>query len=308
MPRLSPHLRAVLQALLVTFIWSTSFVLIKIGLEEVPALTFAGLRYTAAALILLPFALLPAGNRAAVCRLTRRDWGRLVALGVVLYTIAQGAQYVALDGLPSATVSMFFNFSVIVVAVLGIFTLRERLTAFQWWGLIISLAGAYIYLYPIIFPEGQIIGVLAALTGMLAGASASVMGRQINRDGAFPPVVVTAISMSVGAVLMLAAGLLTEGRPAPSLTTWLVIFGLALVNTAFAFTLWNRTLRILPAAESAIINNTMLIQVAALAWIFLGEALDFKAVLGLALAVTGTLMVQRRAGRQRIPRTVPQEV
>lgn len=44
----SPHTRAVLQALLVTFLWSTSWVLIKIGLADIPALTFAGLRYVLA--------------------------------------------------------------------------------------------------------------------------------------------------------------------------------------------------------------------------------------------------------------------
>jgi len=37
----SPHLRAVLQALFVTFLWSTSWVLIKLGLKDIPPLTFA---------------------------------------------------------------------------------------------------------------------------------------------------------------------------------------------------------------------------------------------------------------------------
>ena len=51
--RFSPHTRAVLQALLVTFLWSTSWVLIKIGLADIPALTFAGLRYVLALLVLI---------------------------------------------------------------------------------------------------------------------------------------------------------------------------------------------------------------------------------------------------------------
>jgi drug/metabolite transporter (DMT)-like permease len=46
----SSHTRAILQALLVTFLWSTSFVLIKIGLQDIPALSFAGLRYSLALL------------------------------------------------------------------------------------------------------------------------------------------------------------------------------------------------------------------------------------------------------------------
>jgi len=45
----------VLLALLVTLIWSTSWVFIRIGLKDIPALTFAGLRYFFAFLFLIPF-------------------------------------------------------------------------------------------------------------------------------------------------------------------------------------------------------------------------------------------------------------
>ena len=36
-----PRFRAILQALIVTFLWSTSWVLIKIGRRDIPTLTFA---------------------------------------------------------------------------------------------------------------------------------------------------------------------------------------------------------------------------------------------------------------------------
>ena len=45
---LSPHVKAVCQALLVTFLWSRSTVLIKIGLADIAPLPFAGLRRCAA--------------------------------------------------------------------------------------------------------------------------------------------------------------------------------------------------------------------------------------------------------------------
>jgi drug/metabolite transporter (DMT)-like permease len=73
-----------------------------------------------------------------------------------------------------------------------------------------------------------------------------------------------------------------------------MILWLAVVNSAFAFTLWNRTLRTLSAVESSIINNTMLFQIATLAWVFLGETLTWKEVLGMVVAAVGTLAVQLR--------------
>lgn len=71
------------------------------------------------------------------------------------------------------------------------------------------------------------------------------------------------------------------------------------MNTAFAFTLWNRTLRSLTAVESSIINSTMLGQIAVLAWLFLGESLSWQRGTGLLLAALGTLMVHVRARRGR---------
>ena len=52
------HARAVWAALLVTVLWSSSWVLIRIGLDDegLPPITFAGLRYTVAALVLIAWA------------------------------------------------------------------------------------------------------------------------------------------------------------------------------------------------------------------------------------------------------------
>ncbi|MGC8165164.1 EamA family transporter, partial [Salmonella enterica] len=72
---------------------------------------------------------------------------------------------------------------------------------------------------------------------------------------------------------------------------------LAVVNTAFAFTLWNLTLRTLSAMESSLINNAMLIQIPILAWLFLGEVITWQKGVGLLLAGAGIVLVQLKAGR-----------
>ena len=70
-----------------------------------------------------------------------------------------------------------------------------------------------------------------------------------------------------------------------------------MVNTALAFTLWNATLRRLSATESSIINSTMLVQIAVLAWVFLGERITWKEGIGMALAGLGALLVQMRRAK-----------
>jgi drug/metabolite transporter (DMT)-like permease len=294
MTRESAHLRAALQALFVTFLWSTSWVLIKIGLEDIPALTFAGLRYMLAWLCLLPFARQHLG---VVRTLPRRDTARLVLLGLLFYAVAQGAQYFALDRLPAVTTSLLLSFTPVTVALLGIALLAERLTRAQWGGIVLYLCGALIYFYPVAIPTGQIIGLGGALVCMLASGYSTILGRDVNRAAILPALAVTVISMGIGAPVLLATGIAAQGLPTVSLQSAVIIGWLAVVNTAFAFTLWNYTQRTLPAIESSIINNTMLIQIAILAWLFLDETLTAREIAGLILAGVGTLIVQVRRAR-----------
>ena len=56
--------------------------------------------------------------------------------------------------------------------------------------------------------------------------------------------------------------------------------------------------------ESSIINSTMMVQIALLAWLFLGETLTAPKILGLGLAGLGALIVQVRWGRRRAPAAV----
>lgn len=288
-----PYLRAVLQALLVTFLWSTSWVLIKIGLTDIPPLPFAGLRYSLAFLCLLPLALRPA-RLTSLRSLSGRGWARLAILGLLFYAVAQGAQFLGLAYLPSVTVSLLLNFTTVVVALLGMVLLAERPTALQWGGVGLSVIGNVLYFYPVSLPASQVLGFIAVAVGVLANAGSSILGRRINRGGDLHPLDVTMVSMGIGAIVLLVTGVLTQGLPHLSPLNWALIGWLAVVNTAFAFTLWNHTLRTLSAVESSIINNTMLVQIAVLAWLFLGEQLTWQEGIGMALAGLGALIVQLR--------------
>lgn len=287
-----------LQALFVAFLWSTSWVLIKIGLaSNIPALTFAGLRYTLALTVLLIWGLRTGAVRR-LARLPLARWVWLAGLGIVYYAGAQGTQFVALSYLPAITVNLLLNFTSVMAALFGLIFLAERPTSGQWGGIGLTLAGAWVYFYPVNILPGQGFGIFVALIGALTNAVGAILGRAVNRTGDLPPLDVTVASMGVGAPLLLITGTLTQGLPSLSLQSWAIVTWLAVVNTAFAFTLWNLSQRTLTAFESSTLNNTMLIQIPILAVLFLGESLTLKQGLGLVLAGLGTWVVQykRSAG------------
>ncbi len=285
---------SIIQALFVVFLWATSWILIKIGLDEIPPLIFAGMRYFLAFIILLVM-LQFSDAKKEIVELPKQIWGRLITLGLILYAGTQGAIFVALAYLPAVTVNLLWSFSSVTVAILGIFWLSEKPSLFQWIGIVLAVVGAVIYFYPIAIPESQMFGVLIAGIGILANAVSSIMGRDINRSVKFHPLIVTVISMGAGSIALLLTGLIVEGMPVIDLKSWSIIIWLAVVNTAYAFTLWNHTMRTLTAMESSIINGTMLIWIPIFAVLFMGESINGNEIMGLVAAGAGTLIVQLRA-------------
>jgi drug/metabolite transporter (DMT)-like permease len=269
-------------------------VLIKVALHDIPALPFAGMRYTIAFMILLPFALRKR-QEAHLGEITRVTWMRLIALGVLFYTVTQGAQFLSLVYLPAVTTSLLLSFTPALVALLGIALLGERLSARQWGGTGLYLLGVAVFFFPAVLPGREVMGLLVAGIGVLANALSSILGRSVNRSSGLEPITVTVVTMGVGGILLLVGGVWVQGIPQMTMTSWLIVIWLAAINSAFAFTLWNHTLRTLSAAQSSIINNTMLIQIALLAWVFLGEHLSGREVAGLMLAGVGTVVVQLSA-------------
>lgn len=285
------HIIAILQALLVTFLWSTSFIIIKWGLIEIPPITFAGLRYILAFICFIPF-VIKKKYILEIRSLNSKQWIKLILLGIIFYTFTQGAQFLGLSLLPSVTVSLMLNFTPIIVAILGIFLLKENPSLWQWTGALLFIIGIITYFSPITTISGQITGLIVMSIGVVANALSSILGRNINRSKDISPLVVTFISMGIGAVLLLVIGIAQSGLPQISYKNWIFIIWLAAINTALAFTLWNHTLRSLTAMESSIINGTMLIQIAILAWLFLGESITLINGIGMLIAAIGAIMVQ----------------
>ena len=286
------HTVALWTAFAVTVLWSSSWVLIRFVLddEDLEPLTFAGLRYGLAAAVVAGAVAARSDRRAEVSSLDPRSIGRLAMLGVVFYAVTQGAQFVAIDSQPAATTSFVLSLTPLVVALASARSLGETPGPSQIVGGVLVVAGA------LLFFAGDLgattVGMIAALVGLAANVTGGLLGRQVNRRHTTSPLVVTAVSMSIGAGLLLATGLLIEGVPDLTARTVVIIAWLAVVNTALAFTMWNAALRHLSAVESAGINNTMLIQIAVLAWVFLGEFPGPVGLVGIVVVSAGVFLTQ----------------
>ncbi len=268
--------------------------LIRVGLddEELAPVTFAGMRYGLAALVLIVSVSARRARRDEIRRLDRSSVWQLALLGVVFYALTQGAQFIAIDNQPAATTSLVLSLTALFVGIASARSLGEHATRRQLAGASVIVAGALVYFAGDL--GATVIGLTAAGVALGANVGGALLGRHVNRAQSTSPIVVTAVSMSIGAVLLILAGLIVEGSPTITLRAGLIIGWLAIVNTAIAFTLWNLALRRLSAIESAGVNNTMLLQIAALAWWLLDENPGWVGLLGISVVSCGVLLTQLR--------------
>lgn len=287
------YLIAIAQAFFVTILWSSSWVIIKFGLEELPPLIFAGLRYLLGAVILLIFILSSSDHRNSLKTQSKDWWFYIGFYGIIFIAITQGGQFIALKLLPAITVSFVLNLTPFVVVILSI-GLRENPSPAQIFFFLLAFLGVIFYFYPINLSI-EFFGLLVLLILIFANAFSSILGRSINRTKSAPPIIVAGVSMSIGSILMLIGGIAIDGIQilySLSIISILYIVWLGVINTAIAFTIWNKAMQKLRAMDMTIINGTMLPQIVILSIFFLGETPILKEWLGLILIVISTLLIQ----------------
>lgn len=278
---------AILTALFVTFLWSTSYILNKWAFATgVGPLTLAGLRYGVAALSLTVI-------QRKGARGQRPPLRHLIGLGLAGYLVAQGFQYVGQFFVTPTQASLVLSVGNSLLALLaGYVALRERPMGIQWLGLAGALGGVLLYYYPWQLERGSIIGAGFILLSGVGYAVQLVSNRRLLQQGKARPVDLVLIPMAAGAVSLLVIGLSIEPWPTLSWRLLGLMLWLGTVNGALAFTLWTWSQRTLQAFESSLLNNAMLLQIALLDVLLLGRSLGLRQVVALALTGLCILLVQ----------------
>lgn len=245
--RIAPQtlsLRDALIAIAITAVWGSNFVVIHVGLEQLPPLLFAALRFT--------FALIPAVlfiKRPAV------PWRNLAAYGVFVGAGQFGLLYTAMSGyitpgLASLVVQTQVFFTILLAGVLN----GERLRVFQVIALLLALAGILIILRHT-DATTTALG-LALVLAAAAGWAASNMVVRATPSVDMLGFVVWASFFS--AVPLFAMSFVFEGWPAISTglanataATWGAVAWQSAGNTLFGYAAWSALLARYPVATIA---------------------------------------------------------
>ncbi|MFC9893126.1 EamA family transporter [Nocardia sp. NPDC127579] len=145
------------------------------------------------------------------------------------------------------------------------------------------------------------VGVIAGLAGAGSMALGTILTKRWGRPDGVGPLAMTGWQLTAGGLIIAPLALLIEGAP-PALDGRAVggYLYLGVIGTAVAYWLWVRGISQLPATSVAFLGLLSPVSAAVIGWIALGQALTPLQILGMAIALGGTLLGQT-TGRVRVP-------
>jgi drug/metabolite transporter (DMT)-like permease len=287
--------------LLLSAIWGSSYLFIKVAVDELAPATMMSLRLLLAASALVAVLVARLGPAAALAAL--RSMGRHgLVLGVVngalpFWLIAWGETHVdsGIAAIANSTVPIF-------TACLAIrYRPAERSTGARLGGVLVGLAGVAVLAG--LHPEGgawAVAGTLAVVLASLSYARANLYTQE--HLGGTPPLVIAAAACLVGFAVILPFGLAQLPAEAPSAKALGSVAMLAIAGTAIASILLYRMLKAYGAARTSLVNYLLPVFALVYGAVLLDEPVRVNAVVGLALIFAGVALA---SGLVRIPRRRP---
>ncbi len=283
--------RMVLAFFAIYFLWGTTFLAIRIAVEELPPLFAAGSRFLVAGVLLFGFMVAKGEARP-----NARQWRNLLVLSLLLFVAEYGPLFWAEKYVPSGIVSVLAATIPILTLVLEMLVLRQQ----KWRA---SLAAATLLGFAgvgvLLLPGGQnhfgIGPCLAILCGCTAWSLGTVLSRSMELPEARPVTAGAAMMLGGGILLLLSAGL-GELHTIPHISlralgelVYLIIFGSLLGFTAFVWLLAH-----MPATRVASHAYVNPIVAVALGYFLAGEAVTLRTLAGTALVLISVFMILRR--------------
>jgi drug/metabolite transporter (DMT)-like permease len=283
-----------------TVAFGLSFVATKYALRGFEPLLLALLRFALAGGILWVVWRLRFGR----VRVSRAELGRLALLGFVSLTVYFSFENLGIARTSASEAAILIATIPLFVVILNTFTLRERNTARQWAGIVISFAGiaALVLLGGSGAGGGGLTGNLLVLAASLSAAVYSILARRLLVSR--PALFVTTFQNLFGALFMLPlafaeAALVGVRHPTPSAAGG-VLF-LTVVCSITAYLLLNYAFRFIAASRVAVFINLTPIVAVASAYVLLGERFTPGQALAAAVVVAGVWVTNSGGGAVRSP-------
>ena len=280
-------------------IWGSTWLFIKLGLTDLPPLTFAGIRFVIASVVLLS---LIAWRRVPFPR-KRRDLMLLAVTGILSFSLNYGLvfwgeQYIS-SGLAALLQSTLPAFGLIIA---HYYLPGERMTLAKTAGVMMGVIGVGVIFSNQLQVSGPkaVWGSAALVLSAFCAAYANVLVKAYGLN--LQPSVLAAGQMLFGLAPLLLVGVPLEGNPLHLHWTPTAIFALlylAIVGTVIAFLLYYWLVHHMDVTKTMLIALVTPVVAVTLGILVLHEQMNWRTFAGGALIISGISLIVLRRTRRR---------
>jgi O-acetylserine/cysteine efflux transporter len=275
-----------LLALLVVVVWGLNFVVIKVGLHNMPPLMLAGLRFM---LVAFPAIFFVARPKIPLSLLL--GYGLTISFGQFAFL------FCAIKfGMPAGLASLVLQAQAFFTIILGAFVFGERLQGKQLAGITLAVFGVLVLIEASL--NGQhvaLLGFCLTLAAALCWACGNIFNKKIMQHASRPPVMSLVVwSALIPIVPFLLASYLLDGSMAMKqslvnidLTTILSLVYLAFVATIVGYGIWGSLLGRYETWRVAPLSLLVPVVGIASAALLLDEMLSALQLMGAVLIMAG---------------------
>lgn len=280
-------------------VWGSTWLFIKLGLEDLPPLTFAGIRFVIACAII--FAIIRI--RRIQLPKARADWILLAVTGILSFgfnygLVFWGEQYIS-SGLAAVLQATLPAFGLVFAH----FHLPgERLSWARIGGVVLGVCGVAVVFSNQLAIAGTkaLAGCVALILSAIFAAYSNVLVKAYGKK--LDPAVLSAGQMFFGLLLLLAVGIPLEGNPLRFRWTPMALIALlylAVVGSVIAFLLYYWLVLNMDVTKSMLIALVTPVVAVILGMIVLDEQFGWRTLAGGAMIMLGiALVVVRKARKQ----------
>jgi len=277
---------------ILAMIWSSTWVVIKIGLETLPPFLSAGWRFLIAFSVLAVYGLFKGQF------LFPRDMKThlfFLFFGIINFFGGYSLVYWGEQYINSGLTSVLFSVMPFYVALFSIKMLpSERVTLRKIIGITIGFGGIVLIFSEQLYLDHPmaVYGMIAVLISPAFSGLGTIVGKKAGDR--FHPVTLNILPLLYSSLVFFGASLLLERGMEPQYSP-LAIFSfcyLGILGTAVAFALYFWVLRNMSAVVVSLITFVTPPMALVWGWIVLGESISFKLVIGMVIIFSGIVVVR----------------
>ncbi len=279
--------RPVLVWLMLSTIWGSTWLFVKIGVTQLPPLTFLWTRFVIALIPLLSLMVIQKRSWPS----NSRDWMTVIMTGTLYFTFNYALIYWAETRVSSGLAAILYTFMPLGSMILAHFLVPgDYLNFKKLFGAGLGIFGVALIFWDQVRLDtpGAVWGAAAVLVATIVTSIGGIIVKR--RAHHIDSVALTAGQMITGFVPICTIALIFEGSPFDyswTSQTVFALFYLALLGTSATFVLLNWLVKHMEFTKTQLIPLASTLIAVLLGWAFLGERLEPRGALGMSLILGG---------------------